>query len=49
MKQKHAHETNRLEEELARFQKWWTHERKDELLHSLRRLTKITQLSGMGY
>jgi CHAD domain-containing protein len=49
LKQKHIRETNRLEKALARFQKWWTHERQDELFYSLRRLTKITHPSGMDY
>ena len=48
LKQKHTRETNRLEEALASFQKWWTHERQDELFNSLRRLTKITHPSRMG-
>ena len=49
LKQKRTRETKRLEEALASFQKWWTLERQDELLNSLRRLTKITHPSGMGY
>jgi triphosphatase len=49
LKQKQTRETNRLEKALASFQKWWTHERQDELFNSLRRLTKITHPSGMGY
>jgi CHAD domain-containing protein len=49
LNQKRIREAKRLEKALASFQKWWTHERQDELLNSLRRLTKITHPTGVGY